>query len=106
MNNVRRRPLGVGPVRAFEAVARHLSFRAAADELYLTQSAISRQIQALEDDLGAVVFLRGTRKVELTQAGHMLLRAVDPFLERLDGAVRQVRQARGRRRTLFMSETR
>ena len=97
MNNVRRRPLGVGPIRAFEAVARHLSFRAAADELYLTQSAISRQIQALEDDLGAVVFLRGTRKVELTQAGHMLLRVVDPFLERLDGAVRQVRQARGRR---------
>jgi len=97
MNNVRRRPLAVGPIRAFEAVARHLSFRAAADELYLTQSAISRQIQALEEDLGAVVFLRGTRKVELTQAGHMLLRAVDPFLERLDGAVRQVRQARGRR---------
>src|SRR6218665_2249260 len=97
MNNVRRRPLAVGPVRAFEAVARHLSFRAAADELYLTQSAISRQIQALEDDLGAVVFLRGTRKVELTQAGLILLRAVEPFLERLDGAVRQVRQARGRR---------
>ena len=97
MSTARRRPLAVGPVRAFEAVARHLSFRAAADELHLTQSAISRQIQALEEDLGAPVFLRGTRKVELTQAGVTLLRAVEPLLDRLDTSVRQIRQVRGRR---------
>jgi LysR family transcriptional regulator, glycine cleavage system transcriptional activator len=97
MNPIRRRPLSVGPIRAFEAVARHLSFRVAADELALTQSAVSRQIQALEDDLGAPLFSRGTRRVELTHAGIALLRAVAPGLERLDTAVRQIRQARGRR---------
>lgn len=97
MNNVRQRPLGVGPIRAFEAVARHLSFRAAAEELHLTQSAISRQIQSLEEEVGAMLFLRGTRRVELTQAGLTLRRAAEPMLDRLDTAVRQVRQAGGRR---------
>ncbi len=87
----------MGPIRAFQAVAAHLSFRAAAEELSLTQSAVSRQIQALEDDLGATLFLRGTRKVELTTAGTTLLRAVAPMLERLDLSVRQIRQTRGRR---------
>lgn len=97
MSTVRRSPLSVGPVRALEAVARHLNFRAAADELHLTQSAVSRQIKALEEELGAVLFVRGTRHVELTAAGAMLLRAVAPWLDRLDGTVRQIRQARGRR---------
>jgi LysR family glycine cleavage system transcriptional activator len=41
---LRQRPLSIGPLRAFEAVARLLSFRAAAEELSLTQSAVSRQI--------------------------------------------------------------
>lgn len=97
MNTPRHRPLSVGPLRAFEAVARRLSFRAAAEELFLTQSAISRQIQALEDEVGAVLFLRGTRHVALTAEGSVLLRAVVPALSQLDAAVRQVRQARGRR---------
>jgi LysR family transcriptional regulator, glycine cleavage system transcriptional activator len=93
----RHRPLGIGPLRAFEAVARHLSFRAAAQDLYLTQSAVSRQIRALEEELGAVLFLRGTRHVELTAAGASLLQAVAPFVDRLDASVRHIRLARGRR---------
>ena len=97
MNPIRTRPLAVGPVRAFEAVARRLNFRAAAEELYLTQSAISRQIKSLEDDLGAALFLRGTRHVALTNDGAMLLRAVAPWLDRLDAGVRQIRHARGRK---------
>lgn len=97
MNTVRRRPLSVGPIRAFEAVARRASFSAAADELHLTQSAVSRQIRSLEEELGAVLFLRGTRHVELTGAGSALLRGVAPMLDRLDAAVRQIRVARGRR---------
>ena len=97
MNPVRRTPLSVGPVRALDAVARHLNFRAAAEELHLTQSAVSRQIKALEDELGATLFLRGTRHVELTPAGTTLLRAVAPWLDRLDSTVRQIRQTRGRR---------
>jgi len=97
MSSIRRSPLSVGPVRALEAVARHLNFRAAAEELHLTQSAVSRQIRSLEDELGATLFLRGTRHVELTAAGATLLRAVAPWLDRLDATVRQIRQARGRR---------
>ena len=97
MNRLRHRPLSIGPLRAFEAVARLSSFRAAGDELHLTQPAISRQIRSLEDELGAALFIRGTRHVELTGAGTALLRALLPLLERLDGAVRQIRQSRGRR---------
>jgi len=97
MNAPRRRALSVGPIRAFEAVARLLNFRAAAEELHVTQSAVSRQIRSLEDELGASLFLRGTRHVELTTAGATLLRAVAPGLDRLDATVRQIRQTRGRR---------
>jgi LysR family glycine cleavage system transcriptional activator len=97
MNNLRRRPLSVGPIRAFEAVARRSSFSAAADELHVTQSAVSRQIRSLEDELGAALFSRGTRHVELTAAGTALLRSVAPLLDRLDASVRQIRLARARR---------
>ena len=97
MNAPRHRPVSIGPLRAFDAVARRLSFRAAAEELHLTQSAISRQIQSLEEEIGAVLFLRGTRHVELTADGAVLLRALAPALHQLDAGVRQIRQSRGRR---------
>lgn len=96
MNQHRQRPLSLDGLRAFEAVARRLSFSAAAEELHLTQSAISRQIKALEEEVGASLFNRGTRRVELTQAGATLEQAVAPSLERIDRAVRQLRIARGR----------
>jgi LysR family transcriptional regulator, glycine cleavage system transcriptional activator len=94
---LRQRPLSVGPLRAFEAVARLLSFRAAAEELSLTQSAISRQIQSLEEEIGCVLFLRGTRKVELSGEGAVLLPTAVAVLSRLDQTVRQIRRTRGRR---------
>jgi LysR family glycine cleavage system transcriptional activator len=97
MSALRHRPLGLSGLRAFEAVARRLSFRAAADDLHLTQPAISRQIRSLEDELGAPLFLRGTRHVELTGAGSALLRSVAPWLQQLDGTVRQIRSTRHRR---------
>jgi LysR family glycine cleavage system transcriptional activator len=84
-------------LRAFEAVARRLSFSAAAEELHLTQSAISRQIKSLEDELGASLFNRGTRKVELTAAGLSLQQSVEPALERIDRTVRHLRVASARR---------
>ena len=96
MNQVSRRPLTLDWLRSFEAVARHLSFSAAADELHLTQPAVSRQIKGLEEELGAPLFLRGTRKVELTGAGQSLLRVVEPSLARLDACVRQIRMSRSR----------
>ena len=94
---LRTRPISAGNLRAFEAVARHLNFRAASEELALTQSAVSRQIQALERDVGVSLFLRHTRAVELTGAGSQLLTAVSQSLPRIDGAVRQIRQSAGRR---------
>ena len=95
--HTRSRPIVAGQLRAFEAVARHLNFRAASEEMALTQSAVSRQIQALEDDVGVLLFLRHTRAVELTGAGAQLLRAVLPALERMDSAVRLIRQSAGRK---------
>jgi len=94
---LRTRPVSAGYLRAFEAVARHLNFRAAAEEMALTQSAVSRQIQALEDEVGVPLFLRHTRAVELTSAGNQLLLAVSQALPRLDSAVRQIRQSAGRK---------
>jgi LysR family transcriptional regulator, glycine cleavage system transcriptional activator len=96
MNTPRHRPLAVGPLRAFEAVARRLNFRAAAEEMHLTQPAVSRQIRGLEDELGAALFLRGTRHVELTGPGAALLRAVEPLLAQLDGTVRHIRNGQRR----------
>jgi LysR family transcriptional regulator, glycine cleavage system transcriptional activator len=93
----RHRPLSVGPLRAFEAVARRLNFSAAAEELHLTQPAVSRQIAGLEQELGAQLFVRGTRKVELTGAGATLLRSVEPLLSQLDLTVRQLRRTGARR---------
>lgn len=53
-------------LRAFEAAARHLSFKAAANELNVSQSAVSHQIKALENQLGFNLFVRQPRAVELT----------------------------------------
>ena len=94
---LRSRTVAAGHLRAFQAVARHLNFRAAADDLALTQSAVSRQIQALENEIGVPLFLRHTRAVELTGAGVQLLRALTPALERIDSAVRLIRQGAGRK---------
>lgn len=59
--------------RAFDAAARHLSFTAAANELGFTQSAISQHVRALEDRLGAPLFVRGKRALILTEAGRGLV---------------------------------
>ncbi len=95
--HLRSRPISAGHLRAFEAVARHLNFRAASEEMALTQSAVSRQIQALEEEVGVSLFLRHTRAVELTSAGAQLLLAVSQSLPRIDNAVRQIRQSAGRK---------
>ena len=56
-------------LRAFEAVARHLSFRRAADELFVTHAAISHQIKSLESELSVKLFERNSRSVKLTDEG-------------------------------------
>lgn len=76
---------------SFEAAARKLSFTLAASELFLTQSAVSRQIQQLEDELGTPLFERRHRALELTDAGRIMQRAVTDCLERLRDATASVR---------------
>lgn len=68
---------------AFDASARHLSFTRAAQDLHLTQSAVSRQVQALEDLLGVSLFMREQRKIALTGAGAAYHREVSIALQRI-----------------------
>lgn len=75
----------------FEAAARTLSFTLAAAELYLTQSAVSRQIQQIEAALGTALFERRHRALGLTEAGRVMHRAVSDCLERLRDATASVR---------------
>jgi LysR family glycine cleavage system transcriptional activator len=98
MKTPSQRPLRLDQLRTFEVVARRLSFSAAAEELHLTQSAISRQIKSLEEELGTAVFNRGTRHVELTAAGSALRHTVMQMLDQLDRAVRDIRSRGGRPR--------
>lgn len=81
---MRRRLPPFAAVRAFESAARHASFKDAAGELHVTQSAISHQIRALEDFLGVVLFRRGPNRVELTQTGETYFRDVTSILDRLN----------------------
>jgi LysR family transcriptional regulator, glycine cleavage system transcriptional activator len=83
----RRRPIGLATLRGFEASARLLSFTLAAEELNLTQSSISRQVAALERQVGRPLFLRRTRALELTTAGSKLLHAVQQALGQIDRTV-------------------
>jgi DNA-binding transcriptional LysR family regulator len=80
-------------LHTFEAAARRLSFTAAGEELFLSQSAVSRQIQQLEDNLGVPLFERRYRALALTDAGRVLQRAVDDSLERLLDAAARIRPA-------------
>lgn len=70
---MKRGRLPLTALRSFETAGRHLSFSRAAEELYVSQAAISRQIRELETFLGRPLFLRLHRRVELTDAGHRLL---------------------------------
>jgi LysR family glycine cleavage system transcriptional activator len=79
-------------LRSFEAAARTLSFTQAAGELFLTQSAVSRQIQQLESSLGVMLFERRHRALALTESGHVFQRAVVESLERLRDAAARVRE--------------
>jgi DNA-binding transcriptional LysR family regulator len=85
----------------FESSARTLSFTLAGAELSLTQSAVSRQIQALEENLGVRLFERRTRALALTDAGAELLRLAQDVLGRVDATTRRLRgDARARTVTL------
>jgi DNA-binding transcriptional LysR family regulator len=87
--------LDLRKLRYFLAVAHHLNFGRAAEELPLAQPALSRAIQALEADLGVALFDRDHHKVALTPAGAALARETETLLARASAARRRV-QAAGR----------
>jgi len=80
-------------LRSFEAAARHLSFTRAAQELFVTQSAVSHQVRGLEDELGVRLFLRLTRQLRLTDAGEALLLVLRESFDRIEDAVQDMKTA-------------
>lgn len=86
-----RRLPPLNSLRAFEAAARHLSFKKAADELHVTPAAISQQIRALEDHCGVPLFHRLTRALRLTEAGRAALPPLREGFDRLAEAAEAMR---------------
>lgn len=77
-------------LRSFEAYARHLNFTQAANELHLTQAAISRQVKSLEAQLGVDLFKRLPRDLELTDAGMAYMPVIHECIERLSAATDEI----------------
>jgi len=85
-----RRLPPLNSLRSFEAAARHQSFNKAANELYVTPSAVSHQIKGLEDFLGLKLFRREKRSVILTAAGGKYLSGIQHALDEIDSVTRRL----------------
>lgn len=88
--NLRRLTPSMSLLMAFEAAARHQSFTRAADELLLTQSAVSRQVQMLEEMLGVKLFVREGRTIRLSDIGDAYAKEVAGALDRIRAATSRV----------------
>jgi DNA-binding transcriptional LysR family regulator len=84
-------------LQGFEAAARHLSFTKAGEELFLTQSAVSRQIKELEDQLGVPLFHRRHRALALTDAGQQFYAAAAQVMTTMRTATSRLKAGSGRR---------
>lgn len=80
----------LNPLRAFEVAARHSSFTKAAEELFVTPSAVSHQVKTLEEHLGMMLFLREAKMLTLTAAGRAYLPKVQEAFQMLADATRQL----------------
>lgn len=80
----------LNPLRSFEAAARHLSYTLAAEELSVTQVAVSRQVRVLEDYIEVALFERGVRSLRLTDAGRALLPVLTDALNRIETGIASV----------------
>jgi len=89
-------------LRTFCVAARYESFRTAAEELFITASAVSHQIKSLEQELGLALFERGTRDLKLTERGKEFYEEVSPLIEQLDGVATSFRAA-GKRSSVRIS---
>jgi len=88
---MRRRIPPLKSLRAFEAAGRHLSFTRAADELFVTQAAVSHQIKTLEEFLGLPLFIRRNRKLLLTDEGQNYWPKIRDMFENLTAATERVK---------------
>ena len=95
----------LGFFQGFEAAARNLSFTKAAEELFITQPAVSRQIKALEEHLGVPLFERRSRALVLTESGQELYRVATDVLEQLQRATDQLRAERPTRQLSITTTT-
>lgn len=87
-----RRLPALSSLRVFEAVGRTGSFTRAAERLNLTQSAVSRQVRRLEDELGEPLLIRHHHRLELTASGALLLQALGRALHEVETAVRAIHE--------------
>jgi DNA-binding transcriptional LysR family regulator len=85
--------LDLRKLRYFAAVAEHRHFGRAAEQLYIAQPVLSRQIRALEQELGCALLVRTTRSVQLTPAGEQLMQDARQVFATVDSAVRRVHEA-------------
>ena len=85
--------LDLRKLRYFAAVAEHRHFGRAAQQLYIAQPVLSRQIRALEQELGCALLVRTTRSVQLTPAGEQLMQDARRVFASVDSAVRRVHEA-------------
>lgn len=89
-------------LRTFCVAARHESFRDAAEELFITASAVSHQIKSLEQELGEPLFDRNSRELRLTGTGRALFEEVGPLIDQLDEVMARYKQGY-RRSSIRMS---
>lgn len=80
-------------LRALEVAARHLNYTRAAEELFVTQSAISHQIKHIEELWGVKLFQRRGRRLVLTETGHALVPVVRDFIRRLTSALEELNES-------------
>ncbi|GGK58429.1 LysR family transcriptional regulator [Amphritea balenae] len=83
--------LPLSTLEVFDAIVREGSMRAAAQALGIKRSTVSHQLKSLEDQLGAVLFVRTTRSISLTEAGRVLARASGPAFEQLADGLESTR---------------
>ena len=90
-------------LRTFCVAARYESFKAAADELFITSSAVSQQVKALEEELGLKLFERGTRELRLSEHGLALFEELSPLIDQLDGVVADFKNSGRRKKSVRIS---
>ena len=90
-------------LRTFCVAARYESFKAAADELFITSSAVSQQVKGLEEELGLKLFERGTRELRLSEDGQALFAELSPLIDQLDSVVAEVKTTGRRKKSVRIS---